>query len=347
MEQRCLEFCVKTSEEAADAVSWMLLDEGAQGVATEDPQDILSILDDPDCLIFTDPGFREELPDYVRIRAYFTQLETEEEARRLPANLERRFREIGDYLDLGPASCTWTWVRNEDWANNWKQYYHARRISPHLAICPSWEDYSPEEGERVIRLDPGAAFGTGEHATTSLCLRCLDELHRTGQLPERILDLGAGSAILAIAAGLLQGASEGTGAEDAQDSGPRKKPAILALDIDPSAVAVAQANVEQNGLARQICCRQGTLQDLLAELESGELEAFPLILANILAEVHLDLLPLYRRCLQPGGLLLLSGIINTKLPAVEEAYKVQGFRCLRQEEEKDWVMLLLQPEAQA
>lgn len=110
-------------------------------------------------------------------------------------------------------------VREEDWANNWKNYYHAQRISENLAVCPSWETYEPEGGEKVIRLDPGMAFGTGTHETTRLCLRLLEECVTE---ETRLLDVGTGSGILAVGAALL-------GA-----------PCALGVDIDPVAVRAAK-----------------------------------------------------------------------------------------------------------
>ena len=173
-------------------------------------------------------------------------------------------------------------VEQEDWENAWRKYYHAMEIGSRLAICPSWEEY---EGDRtVIRLDPGMAFGTGTHETTSLCLEMLDRLVQGG---ERVLDIGTGSGILAIAA-LKLGAREAEG-----------------VDIDPMCVRTAGENAERNGVSDRFRVLVGDLSDKA----SGR---YDLITANIVASAILSLAPHVPALMAPGAQFIASGIIDER-----------------------------------
>lgn len=301
------EIDIHTTEEAAEAIADLLLREGAKGVATEDPDEITAIVNAPDTLIFTDPQFLEDLPDYVRIRGYFS---TEDEAA-LQIHLSQAIDDMRAFLDVGQGLVALTQVDEKDWANAWKQHYHPLRVSKRLTICPSWEDYKAAEGEIVIRLDPGSAFGTGEHATTALCMEALDEAELSGK---RLLDLGCGSGILAIAAAKL-----GAGL-------------VEAVDIDPNAVQVSVDNAKQNGCFERISNHVGELKN---SLESH----YDFIVANILAEVHLHLAQDYVPKLAPQGQLILGGIIQHKAKAVKEALEKTGLRLLSERSAEDWTVL--------
>ncbi len=204
-------------------------------------------------------------------------------------------------------------VREEDWANNWKNYYHAQKISEKLAVCPSWETYAPKDGEKVIRLDPGMAFGTGTHETTRLCLRLLEECVTEGT---KLLDVGTGSGILAVGAALL-------GA-----------PRALGVDIDPVAVRVAKENAERNGVSdvTEFVCGN------LTETVSGR---FEIVTANIVADVILRLLGTVKEFLAPGGVWIISGIIDTRADETERACLDAGFRVETRIDENGWVAMLL------
>lgn len=324
MQEQWLELEFKTSQEASEVLAELLIEEGAAGVATEDPNDVLQLIDDPNTLIFTDPSFREDLPDFVRVRAYFIEAKTEAERAELVSKLTARFLAVGEFLDLGPAEVSSKWVADSDWANNWKQHYHPQALSERVVVCPSWETYEAQAGEVVMTLDPASAFGTGEHATTALCVQRLDELEREGKLKGRILDLGCGSGILAIAMGLL-------GAER-----------IEAADLDPQACRIARENVELNNLEKQIEVSEGVLTHYVPEIVSGQKAPFDLVVANILAEVHLDLIPEYLQVLPAGGRLLLSGIIDTKTERLEKALSEAGFKLLEKRQREDWILLELE-----
>ena len=204
-------------------------------------------------------------------------------------------------------------VNEEDWANNWKQYYHTQRIGKRIIVTPSWEEYTPAEGEVQMRLDPGMAFGTGTHDTTRLCLELLEEV----VTPEtRILDVGTGSGILSVG-GVLLGA-----------------PSALGVDIDPVAVKVANENAEINEVTDKTEFVCGDLTDKV----HGK---FEIVTANIVADVIIRLLSTVKNYLLKGGVLIVSGIIDTRADEVENACHEAGFITEKRLEHGGWVAIKL------
>lgn len=207
-------------------------------------------------------------------------------------------------------------VREEDWSTAWKKYYQPTRVGERLVICPSWEEYSPQEGDVVVRLDPGMAFGTGTHDSTRLCMQLLEQHLPTSA---RVLDLGCGSGILAVSA-LMLGAGSAIG-----------------VDIDEVAVRVAEENAALNGVVDRCAFRCGSL----AETVNGP---FDLIFANIVADVILSFLPDVERLLTPSGVFITSGIIDTREGDVLEGLVANHLRVIRRRESGGWVGLCCQRE---
>ncbi|MCC7353935.1 MAG: 50S ribosomal protein L11 methyltransferase [Anaerolineae bacterium] len=207
-------------------------------------------------------------------------------------------------------------LAEEDWANAWKAHYHPFRVGEHLVIAPSWESTEPELGDTLISLDPGMAFGTGLHPSTRLCLTLLETHLQPGST---VLDLGTGSGILAIAAAKSGAAS------------------VVARDIDPVAVGAARENVARNGVDHIVRVEEGSLPETGGRAEAG----FDLVLVNILAEVIVRLLGEgLTEIINPGGRVILSGIITPKAADVEAALAERDFTLLERREEGDWVALL-------
>ena len=206
-------------------------------------------------------------------------------------------------------------IREEAWATAWKDYYHPTKIGKKLVVCPTWEEYAPGEGELVMRLDPGMAFGTGTHHTTRLCTGMLEEAVTPGC---RVLDMGTGSGILSIAA-LLLGAGEAVG-----------------VDIDPVAVRTAGENAALNGFGPErftaVCGELVHDKHLAKRLGDG----FDLIAANIVADVIIALAPTFPRHLKPGGRVVCSGIILPRKEEVLAALAAQGITITRVEEKDGW-----------
>lgn len=226
-------------------------------------------------------------------------------------------------LDLGELKLTVGYKEEEEWETAWKKYYHPIVISEKLAIVPEWESFDPIPGQKVLRLDPGMAFGTGGHHTTRLCLGFLSK-----NLPEGcdLLDMGCGSGILSIAA-LLLGAGTVTG-----------------VDIDQLAVKISRENAALNGVDSEnlsLYCGNvlgdGKLADKLAEKE------YDVIVANIVADVIIAMAPLFARYLKKTGTLVVSGIISERAEEVLSVLRGSGFKVEEIREENDWAAAVLTP----
>ena len=201
-------------------------------------------------------------------------------------------------------------VEQEDWENAWRQYYHPLDVGKRLAIVPSWQEYPTDRVQ--LKMDPGLAFGTGTHETTNLCLQVLDDKIQGG---ERILDIGTGSGILAIAA-LLLGAKEAEG-----------------IDIDPMCVRTAGENAQRNGVADRFRVLVGDL----SEKASGQ---YDLITANIVAAAILSLAPAVPALMAPGALFVASGIIDSRVEEVCAGLKAAGLEVVEQHMLRGWACLV-------
>jgi len=226
-----------------------------------------------------------------------------------PAEILPLFRDRLDAAGINYTLAT-NGVEQEDWQNAWKKYYHAMEIGRRLAIVPGWESYDTKR--IAITMDPGMAFGTGTHETTSLCLEALDELVQGG---ERVLDIGTGSGILAIAALKLgAGAAEG-------------------VDIDPMCVRTAGENAARNGVSDRFRVLVGDLSDQA----SGQ---YAIITANIVASAIIALSPNVPALLAQGGWFIASGIIDERKEEVCAALAAAGLTVAEAREKRGWVCLL-------
>ena len=224
------------------------------------------------------------------------------------SHLEERLGALGISAEISVEG-----MREEDWSESWKQYYKPIPLGK-VTIVPAWEDYSAKEGEVVIKMDPGMAFGTGTHETTRLVMKIMQDEITGG---ERVLDVGTGSGILSICASKL-GAKE-----------------CFAYDIDPVAVNVARENAERDG------CTNITVgvSDLLKNVNKDC--QYDFAVANIVAEIIIRMLPDVGELLKPGAPLILSGIISMYRDDVLSACASLGYSLIREERENDWVALMV------
>jgi ribosomal protein L11 methyltransferase len=281
-EIRYTEISILTHAEAMEGVADVLLALGAKGVV------------------------EERQPLQVRVIAYFPAGEKLEE--RVRAIRQRISALEKQGLRIGPGTVGVRTVGAQAWSEAWKDQFSVQHIAPGLVIAPTWEKYESKGGECVVLLDPGAAFGTGGHATTRLCLRALVEHIRPG---DRVADVGCGSGILAITAALL-GAQE-----------------VVGTDNDVAALAVARQNAKRNGVESQLRLAEA---DLLPVARGP----FDLIVCNIVADEAIRLALDLRSLLKPGGRVVCSGFNASMVPMVEDALARAGLHTVSTTGEEGW-----------
>ena len=311
-----IETQIITASAGVDALCAMLTDLGIKGFSIADPADFQEFLQnkegkwdyiDQDLLGMAqgDTTVTVYLPDnaqgaeqLVALRAMLAQIHARDDAQL-----------------FGTLELTLKNVREEDWANNWKQYFKPFTVGERLLIKPSWEMCENPWNRAVLEIDPASSFGTGQHHTTRLCLELLEQLMRPG---DRVLDLGCGSGILSIGA-LLLGASGAT-----------------AVDIEENAAATATENVRKNHidptLYRVFCGNVLEDETLCREIGDG----YDLICANIVADVLIAMKQLFRQFLRPEGTLIVSGIIMERRDEVLDQLKKAGFALLEVREKEGW-----------
>ena len=308
MNDKWAEISIHTTQEATEAVAAVFHELGAGGVVIEDPDLIQSYRRSgnwTDCIFPDEPAV-----DFVKVVAY---LPSDEELPGKLRILSTRIDELaGHSLDKGKGTIRWREVREAEWADSWKQYFHTSRIGERFVVKPSWEEYSPQPDDIVLDLDPGMAFGTGTHGTTILCLESIEDMVKPGMT---VFDVGAGSGILSIAAAKL-------GADK-----------VRAVEYDAMATETARQNVAVNGVGLIVEVSRG---DLLEGI-TGQAD---IIVANLIADLILKLAPALPAHLKPTGCFVGSGIIKERLPDVTNALAQQGLSVTRVTEAGEWAAVV-------
>ncbi len=301
---RWLELTVRTHPEAVEAVSELLSRYTSGGVAIEESIELV------------DEGqeYRVLTGQPVQVHAYLPIDGKEEELRQQVAEGLWHLSSLGEHF-VGELQTRI--VNEEDWANAWKDYFHVTHIGRRLVIRPSWREYTPQQDEVVLELDPGMAFGTGLHPTTRMCLEQVEQRTRPGM---RVLDVGTGSGILALAAAKL-------GAES-----------VYCIDNSTVAVESATANVAVNGLEDKVKVVPGVLA---AEEAAGMAGQYDMVLVNIIAHIIGGMAPQLAQVLAPGGLLIASGIIEARRQDVEPPLLAAGLELIDQANIDDWLVLIM------
>ncbi len=304
------EISIQTSHEATEAVADIFHELGASGVLIEDPELVNNYIHSG-AWDYTDIPLAEET-EIVTVKAW---LPTD---KNLPNKLEQlrlHIDEISRYLDKGTGTINCSEIQDEDWANNWKQYFHPEKIGDKIVVKPSWEEYTPTDEDIVIELDPGMAFGTGTHATTSMCIQLLEEYIKP-EKEMKVFDVGTGSGILAIAASKL-GAKE-----------------VQAADYDNVAVKVAKENITKNHETEKINIFQS---DLLQNM-TGKAD---FIIANIIADIIIRMFEQdVDSKLNPHGVILTSGIIADRVADVTKTAQEYGFVVEEMREQSGWAAII-------
>ena len=304
-------FRLKTTTEAEDIVSSMLMDLGIQGVEIEDK---VPLTQSDKEQMFVDILPEIEADDGVAYLSFY--LEPEEDKEKILSEIRQELQEMSSYLNVGDCLIEESETEDVDWVNNWKQYFHQFYVDD-ILIIPSWEDVKPEDSDKmVIHIDPGTAFGTGMHETTQLCIRQIRKYVTEGT---RILDVGCGSGILGMLA-LKFGAKYSVG-----------------TDLDPCAINATHENMKANGISEdQYEVMIGNIIDTKEVQEQVGYEAYDIVAANILADVLVPLTPVIVHHLKKGGIYITSGIIEGKEELVAEAVKAAGMEVLEIHHQGEW-----------
>lgn len=301
-----IELSVTVNEEAESIVSNILQEFGSNGVAIEDSKEVDKVRVDKYGEIFElNPS---DYPDkHMIIKGYYTEMQVDDTfTQRLTARLEAI-----DEIDSTILNVTTKVIAESDWENEWKNYFHPFQASERFFIVPSWETVANEDDFLYIELDPGMAFGTGDHPTTSMCLRAIE---RTVQPHHDVIDVGTGSGILSIAAHLLGAKS------------------IKAIDLDEMAVQVAKENFEKNNCAQAIETATGNLL-------TNETGQYDVVIANILPHIiELMIEDSYNR-LNPSGYFITSGIIEEKRESIQSQMEAAGFKIIDVQHVDGWVCI--------
>ncbi|WP_178007883.1 50S ribosomal protein L11 methyltransferase [Mediterraneibacter sp.] len=305
-------FRLKTTTEAEDIVSSMLMDLGIQGVEIEDK---IPLSQSDKEQMFVDILPQTEADDGVAYLSFY--LEPEDDKEQILSEVRKELQDMSAYVDVGECLIEESETEDVDWVNNWKQYFHQFYVDDVL-IIPSWEDVKPEDEDKmIIHIDPGTAFGTGMHETTQLCIR---QIRKYVSENTKILDVGCGSGILGMLA-LKFGAEHSVG-----------------TDLDPCAIDATHENMEVNGIAKdRYEVMIGNIIDDKEVQDKAGYECYDIVAANILADVLVELTPVIVNQLKKGGIYITSGIIDDKESTVVEAVKKAGLEVLDVTYQGEWV----------
>lgn len=300
------EITIKTTTEAVEAVTNILYEQNVGGVSIEDPKDFKFQKKNEYDWDFVEEEIFNSGYDGVIIKTYITEERDVTEDINLIKEKIDGLKEFG--IDVGDAIVEISQVDEEDWANEWKNYYKPTKVGEKVVVKPTWEEYEAKEGDLIIELDPGMAFGTGTHETTSMCIQ---QLEKYVKQDSKVFDIGCGSGILAIAAAQL-GAKE-----------------VVAGDLDEVAVKVSKENCEINNVSYKVVVKHGSLFEVVDSKAD-------VIVANIIADIIKILAKDVSKFLKDDGVFISSGIILAKIDEVCQALEENGFEIVKVERLGEW-----------
>lgn len=307
------EVTIETTTEAVEAVTNILFENGAQGAMIEDPKDLNpEKRNEYDWDYVDEEMIEKSKDDVVKIKTYISDEKNVAEFINTVTEQVKNLTQFG--LDIGNGKVYTDSVREDDWANNWKQYYKPTRIGENIVIKPEWEDYEAKDSDLVIEMNPGMAFGTGNHETTSMCVANLEKYVKKDST---VFDIGCGSGILGIVASKLGAKS------------------VLGIDIDEVAVKVANENIVKNGVDNVMKAVKGNLADDIDRSIKPDI-----VVANIMADIVILLSKDVREFLPENGIFISSGIILAKIDEVSEALEKNGFEVIEVQKKGEWACIL-------
>jgi len=305
-----------TSTQAIDLICAKLMDIGINGFVIKDSEDFKEFLEnkngqwdyiDDDLMGLSDceTCITVYLPDNSQGAEMFSSIKS------MLAELKSQDKENA----YGRLVTDFSNIREEDWANNWKQYFKPFKVGEKLAVKPSWEEYSDDDGRIILEIDPASSFGTGQHHTTRLCLEMLEKCVKKG---DKVLDMGCGSGILSIAS-ILLGSESSTG-----------------VDIAENAVATSIENAEKNNISHEKY--RAYAGNILADSKFAETidGKYDIITANIVADVLIAMREYFAGYIKEGGILIISGIIEERTEEVMSAIETAGFKRLNVSVKEGW-----------
>ncbi|HEK8921998.1 TPA: 50S ribosomal protein L11 methyltransferase [Clostridioides difficile] len=302
-----IEVTIKTTTEAVEPITNILYEQGAGGAVIEDPKDFLfQKKNELDWDYVEEEVFKKNEEDDVLIKTYVSE---EKNVMEFVEIIKQKVLGLKDFgIDIGEGSVSLDQVNEADWANAWKAYYKPTKVGQRVVVKPTWEDYAMQEGDLIIELDLGMAFGTGTHETTSMCIR---ELEKYVNKDSKVFDIGCGSGILAIAAAKL-GAKE-----------------VVAVDLDEVAVKVAKENVLENKVEKSVSVMHGNLTDVIKDKAD-------VIVANIIADIIKILAKDVQNFMKEDAIFISSGIILDKVEEVKESLIENGFEIVEVQKLGEW-----------
>ena len=301
---------VITSSEYEDIVTDILYEAGANGLAIEDPDDILDLKKRETDWDFIDESLMDLDTGKIVIKAYYPCTDSFNETLEvIKEKVEKtpQSRGMKAYGKLKTKE-----LEDTDYSENWKQYFKTFKIGKNIVIKPTWENYEAEVNYLLIEIDPGMAFGTGGHETTSMCISALEKYLSLGM---EVYDIGCGSGILSIVSAKL---------------GAKK---VTAIDLDEMSIKATKDNLALNQVEDIVSVEKGNLLDKL----EGKVD---LVVANIVAEVIVELVKNLDKYIKPNGIFITSGIIEEKIPMVEEILLDNNFTILEIESLNDWSLIV-------
>lgn len=312
-----IQITIYTTSEGIEAVSGRLLQLGIYGIEIVDEKDFKDFLEENKSIWdYVDDDLIREKEGETCIKTYISATDPD-----TLSAIKTSMAELKEYDKdgvFGRLEISLDNIKEEDWSNNWKKYFHTMEIGENLIVKPFWED-TPVTSKKVFEINPGLSFGTGSHHTTRLCLEDIQDTVNGG---EKVLDLGCGSGILSIVS-LMYGAQS-----------------AIAIDIDPNSMDTAYDNLKRNNLPKEKysviignILSDEDLQDKILE------EKYDLILANIVADVIIAALPLVKKAIKPDGTFITSGIISDRADEVIAAIGENGFEIISEKRSADWVEL--------
>lgn len=303
-----LELNIYTTHQGIEPLSAALIGEGFTGLVISDPEDIVEFAENKNpSWDYIDDEVLAKQNDEAFITVYIQKDDSSADTIMQIKDIIARLKSLDTANEFGRLEIESSGIREEDWANNWKEFFKPIEIGEKLIIKPTWETLPDDNKRFVVELDPETSFGTGRHFTTQLCLELLEKYVTSG---DRVCDLGCGSGIISIAAMAL-------GAESA-----------VGVDIAKDAVKIAKANALKNGIADEkytVFCGDITTD---AELKEKIGKGYDIVAANIVSDVLLAMKEIFAEITKPGGILVISGIIDDRRDEVLEAVKLCGFTLL-------------------